>query len=40
LGVKESDLELIATSVDPSRLANDPLAPTAPELLAILRSAL
>jgi alcohol dehydrogenase class IV len=40
LGVKESDLDLIATSVDPNRLANDPLDPTAPELLAILRAAL
>jgi alcohol dehydrogenase class IV len=40
LGVKEGDLSLIATSVDPNRLANDPLDPTAPELLAILRAAL
>ena len=40
LGVKEADLDVIATSVDPSRLANDPLDPSAPELLAILRSAL
>ncbi len=40
LGVKESDLELIAASVDPNRLANDPLAPTAEELLEILRGAL
>jgi alcohol dehydrogenase class IV len=40
LGVKETDLELIATSVDPNRLANDPLDPTTTELFAILQAAL
>ena len=35
VGVKECDLELIAASVDPNRLANDPLAPTAEELVKI-----